>query len=116
MRDGSNESTMLNFGKTWDEYKNGFGNPTNSQYWMGTLLIYTQSHVLAFSLKFSMLGNDRISSLTTAKDYEMLVTGIDSNNVPFVTKYGTFKVLPEDKNYEMTLGPLRLGCKFVWLL
>ncbi|XP_078397961.1 fibrinogen beta chain isoform X1 [Cetorhinus maximus] len=82
----------IDFGRSWDVYKNGFGNiafdvgkgfcDTPGEYW---------------------LGNDRISYLTKLKDTELLFEMHDWENNALKAHYNKFTVQNEVNKYRMSV-------------
>ncbi|KAJ8034014.1 Ficolin-1 [Holothuria leucospilota] len=66
----------------WSDYKTGFGTPMH-ELW---------------------LGNDKLHSLTTQKDYELRVDIVNSMGNPYYAKYISFSVSDESDNYRLSLG------------
>ncbi|XP_061438082.1 fibroleukin [Rhineura floridana] len=71
-----------NFNRTWNEYKNGFGN-LSREFW---------------------LGNDKINLLTKSKVMELRIELEDFNGVRKFAKYGQFYVANERLKYRLSIG------------
>ncbi|XP_062604380.1 ficolin-1-like [Saccostrea cucullata] len=76
------EDGYLDFYRTWNEYKEGFGN-VSKNYW---------------------LGNDAIYELTKNKDQELRVEQQRFNGVKAYALYSTFYVGNEDSKYKLTVS------------
>uniref|UniRef100_A0A914V7M5 Fibrinogen C-terminal domain-containing protein n=1 Tax=Plectus sambesii TaxID=2011161 RepID=A0A914V7M5_9BILA len=77
------------FARTWLEYKDGFGNATNDDFW---------------------LGNELIHRLTSVRDYELLVVMKIplSSNGHMIVKYGSFAIGDETDGYKLTVGAVSM--------
>ncbi|XP_063411271.1 angiopoietin-related protein 7-like [Mytilus trossulus] len=71
-----------NFYREWEDYKNGFGEPTG-EFW---------------------LGNEHIYKLTSAGGYQLLVTLEDWNGDRSYATYNTFSLGNEASGYKLTIG------------
>ncbi|PIK37566.1 fibrinogen-like protein A [Apostichopus japonicus] len=72
----------VDFYRTWNEYKQGFGFPERD-FW---------------------LGNDKLSLLTNQKDYELRIDMNNHEGVSYVVKYSLFRVSDEWSKYKLILG------------
>ncbi|XP_062599846.1 ryncolin-1-like [Saccostrea cucullata] len=72
----------LDFYRTWNEYKEGFGNASKN-YW---------------------LGNDAIYELTKNKDQELRVELQRFNGEKAYAQYSTFYLRDEDNKYKLVSG------------
>ncbi|XP_071817868.1 uncharacterized protein [Apostichopus japonicus] len=72
------------FNRNWDEYKEGFGTPEGETW----------------------LGNDKISFLTSSRNYEFRVDVISQTRGSLHTKYDLFRIGNEDEKYKLTLGTI----------
>ncbi|XP_063448308.1 ficolin-1-like [Mytilus trossulus] len=70
------------FYRTWQEYKQGFGN-VNSEYW---------------------LGNDNLHKILSTGNYKLRVDLEELNGEVRYAEYETFDVGNEATNYELTIG------------
>ncbi|CAJ0952907.1 unnamed protein product, partial [Ranitomeya imitator] len=77
----------VDFFRTWDDYKNGFGNRLN-EFW---------------------LGNENIHQITSTGTWEFRVDLQDFESKKVFAKYASFKVLDESKKYELLLGAFKEG-------
>ncbi|XP_061191064.1 ficolin-1-like isoform X2 [Saccostrea echinata] len=75
-------SGSVSFNKTWEEYKNGFGTPTDS-YW---------------------IGNDIIHQLTNGNNSSLYVSITLSNGTTLYEIYRQFSVSDETDKYKLFLG------------
>ncbi|KAF7662892.1 hypothetical protein LDENG_00223880 [Lucifuga dentata] len=73
----------VNFNRTWDEYKSGFGEPNGGEFW---------------------LGNDKIHLLTRARDMMLRVELEDFSGVTGYAEYEQFKVASERMHYRLMVG------------
>ncbi|KAJ8033368.1 Fibrinogen-like protein A [Holothuria leucospilota] len=80
--DGSQDFALY-----WSDYKDGFGTP-HHELW---------------------LGNDKLHSLTTQKNYELRVDLVNSLGNPYYAKYNSFRVNDENDNYRLSLGSYSEG-------
>ncbi|XP_052087276.1 fibrinogen C domain-containing protein 1-B-like isoform X2 [Mytilus californianus] len=71
-----------NFDRTWNEYKEGFGD-VEKEYW---------------------LGNKYLNMLTTSGKYELRVDLVDTNNKKTYAVYKTFVVGDENSKFKLTIG------------
>ncbi|VDI00557.1 Hypothetical predicted protein [Mytilus galloprovincialis] len=71
-----------NFDKTWNEYKEGFGD-VEKEYW---------------------LGNKYLNILTSSGKYELRVDLVDTNNKKTYAVYKTFVVGDENSKFKLTIG------------
>ncbi|CAC5413910.1 Fibrinogen-like protein 1,Fibrinogen-like protein A,Angiopoietin-1,Angiopoietin-related protein 6,Fibrinogen C domain-containing protein 1,Angiopoietin-related protein 2,Angiopoietin-2,Fibrinogen C domain-containing protein 1-A,Angiopoietin-related protein 1,Tenascin-R,Ficolin-3,Tenascin,Fibrinogen C domain-containing protein 1-B,Angiopoietin-4 [Mytilus coruscus] len=71
-----------NFYRGWDDYKNGFGDPTG-EFW---------------------LGNEHIYKLTSQGRYQLRITLEDWNGDTSYATYNTFSLGNEDSSYKLTIG------------
>ncbi|KAK3773255.1 hypothetical protein RRG08_039258 [Elysia crispata] len=71
---------QTNFFRTWNEYKNGFGDPGN--FW---------------------LGNEALHQLTVKDRYEIRIV-MREQNEPMYVRYASFRVEAESDNYRLKLG------------
>ncbi|XP_053107296.1 fibroleukin [Hemicordylus capensis] len=71
-----------NFNRTWNDYKNGFGN-LSRDFW---------------------LGNDKIHLLTKSKDMQLRIELEDLNGVREYAKYEQFYVANEFLKYRLSIG------------
>ncbi|KAH0616468.1 hypothetical protein JD844_027590 [Phrynosoma platyrhinos] len=71
-----------NFNRTWNEYKNGFGN-LSREFW---------------------LGNDKIHLLTKSKDMQLRIELEDFNGIREYAKYEQFYVANEFLKYRLSIG------------
>ncbi|XP_052087284.1 ficolin-1-like isoform X2 [Mytilus californianus] len=70
------------FGRTWNEYKEGFGD-VQKEYW---------------------LGNKYLNILTSSGKYELRVDLVDTNNKKTYAVYKTFAVGDENSKFKLTIG------------
>ena len=70
------------FSLSWFEYKVGFGTPDH-EVW---------------------LGNDKLHSLTTQKNYELRIDIVNNLRDPYFAEYSSFRISDESGNYQLTLG------------
>ncbi|CAH1791561.1 unnamed protein product [Owenia fusiformis] len=70
------------YNKTWNEYKNGFGDP-NNEHW---------------------LGNNNIHVLTTSASYEIKFDLMTPNNTWYDATYSHFSIQDESGDYELSIG------------
>ncbi|XP_062585786.1 fibroleukin-like [Saccostrea cucullata] len=75
-------SGSVGFNRTWEEYKKGFGNVTDS-YW---------------------IGNDVIHQLTKGKNSSLYVSITLRNGTTLYERYHQFSVSDESDNYRLFLG------------
>ncbi|XP_063164145.1 fibroleukin [Candoia aspera] len=71
----------VSFNRTWEEYKNGFGN--GKEFW---------------------LGNDKIHLLTKSKEMQLRIELEDFNGAREYAKYDQFYVANEYLKYRLTIG------------
>ncbi|XP_052087285.1 fibrinogen-like protein A isoform X3 [Mytilus californianus] len=71
-----------NFDRTWNEYKEGFGD-VEKEYW---------------------LGNKYLNILTSSGKYELRVDLVDTNNKKTYAVYKTFAVGDENSKFKLTIG------------
>uniref|UniRef100_A0A8C5RZR6 Fibrinogen like 2 n=1 Tax=Laticauda laticaudata TaxID=8630 RepID=A0A8C5RZR6_LATLA len=71
----------VSFNRTWEDYKNGFGN--GKEFW---------------------LGNDKIHLLTKSKEMQLRIELEDFNGVREYAKYDQFYVANEYLKYRLTIG------------
>ncbi|KAK3107206.1 hypothetical protein FSP39_009397, partial [Pinctada imbricata] len=76
-KDGS-----VDFYRTWQEYKNGFGNAT-SEYW---------------------IGNDAIHALTSSRNCELRIDMVDTNGSNLHAHYSNFYIDDEAAQYVLHLS------------
>lgn len=76
-RDGSES-----FYRDWATYKSGFGLP-NGEHW---------------------LGNDKLHSITSPKNYQLRVDIVDSGSSSYYAIYNLFRVSDENSKYRLSLG------------
>ena len=72
----------VNFDRTWEEYKQGFGDPSG-EFW---------------------IGNERLHQLTSEGYKELRILVTDSNDVKFYPVYSNFSVGNEASKYALTLA------------
>jgi len=73
----------VSFNRNWTQYKTGFGDINNGEFW---------------------LGNDNIHRLTAARPRTQLyVPLVNINDVKFFAKYSTFAVANESDLYRLTV-------------
>lgn len=72
----------LNFNRTWDEYREGFGN-LQGEYW---------------------LGLEKMHQITRNDNYELLVVMESFNGTRKSARYDRFIVASEFENYKLILG------------
>ena len=77
-RDGS-----VSFNRTWDEYREGFGEMNGGEFW---------------------LGNEKIHLLTRARDMVLRVELEDFKGLREHAEYGQFRVASERQRYRLTVG------------
>lgn len=88
-----NQTEQLDFNRTWDKYKAGFGNP-GGEYW---------------------LGNEVLHAMTNSREYSIrLDLQLASDSYDFAT-YGKFKVNSESSRYSTyvtgsLIGSFSAGC------
>ncbi|GBL97298.1 Protein scabrous [Araneus ventricosus] len=71
------------FNRNWDHYKNGFGDVSSGDFW---------------------LGNEILHQLTTDDDYTLRIDLWDSEGKYKYVEYNTFEVLAEKDNYRLVLA------------
>ncbi|XP_055929093.1 angiopoietin-4-like [Argiope bruennichi] len=71
------------FNRNWDHYKNGFGDVSSGDFW---------------------LGNEILHLLTTDDDYILRIDLWDSEGKYKYAEYNTFEVLAEKDNYRLALA------------
>ncbi|KAI8510972.1 hypothetical protein Bbelb_118880 [Branchiostoma belcheri] len=81
-RQKTDADKQVDFFKTWDEYRTGFGNP-EGEYWIG-------NHVL--------------HQLTKHGDYELRVDLRMTDKIHAHAHYDMFRVKGKDSNYQLKLG------------
>ena len=72
----------VSFNKTWEQYKDGFGNP-KSEFW---------------------IGNEALHKLTSQINYTLIIEMWDKENKYWVARYDTFKLSSESEGYRLTVG------------
>ena len=74
-----------NFNRTWDDYKNGFGDMENGDFW---------------------LGLENMHKITNQKFliYSMRITFWPANNIPIHKDFPSFRVAGEADNYRVSFG------------
>jgi len=73
----------VDFNRNWTQYKTGFGDINNGEFW---------------------LGNDNIHRLTAARPRTQLYIPLENTNgVKFYAKYSTFAVASESALYRLTV-------------
>lgn len=72
----------INFQRTWNDYKNGFGF-LKTEFW---------------------LGNEKLSYLTAQSDYELRIDLRNQHDQPYYAQYSTFRVGDESMKYRLILG------------
>ncbi|XP_071980227.1 ficolin-2-like isoform X1 [Engystomops pustulosus] len=77
----------VDFFRTWDEYKKGFGSRLN-EFW---------------------LGNDNIHQITSTGTWELRVDLQDFEGKKLFAKYTSFKVFGETQKYELSIGAFKEG-------
>ncbi|XP_063043553.1 microfibril-associated glycoprotein 4-like [Engraulis encrasicolus] len=77
----------VNFYRPWQEYKEGFGNPSG-EYW---------------------LGLENLHILTSKKNYELRVDMEDSHGNRAAAQYSSFSVGPPEDGYRLTVGGFNNG-------
>ncbi|XP_071980226.1 ficolin-2-like isoform X2 [Engystomops pustulosus] len=77
----------VDFYRTWDEYKKGFGCRLN-EFW---------------------LGNDNIHQITSTGTWELRVDLQDFEGKKVFAKYTSFKVLDESEKYTLQIGAFKEG-------
>ncbi|KAJ8033948.1 Fibrinogen-like protein A [Holothuria leucospilota] len=65
----------------WSDYKHGFGTP-DRELW---------------------LGNDKLHSLTTQRNYQLRVDLVNRNGVPYYAKYSSFRVSDANVKYRLSI-------------
>ncbi|KAJ8034011.1 Ryncolin-4 [Holothuria leucospilota] len=80
--DGSQNSFLY-----WSDYRDGFATPER-ELW---------------------LGNDKLHSVTSQKNYELRVDVVDRLSVPFYAKHSSFSISDEDDNFTLSLGSYSEG-------
>ena len=83
-----NKYGCVNFDKTWNEYKNGFGN-LRYDFWLGNEFLYRATTVYT-SLK--------------SKEMEVYITLQDHDDQNVYAHYGTFSVMSELDKYELRIS------------
>ena len=73
---------IVDFFRTWSEYKQGFGDP-NDEYW---------------------LGNDNINELTASTVHRLRVELTSFNDRTAFAQYTTFSIDDETNDYTLRLG------------
>ena len=76
------ESNKVNFSKSWDEYKNGFGN-LNESFW---------------------LGNQKIHGITKSLTNEAKIDLVRLDGQYFTIRYSNFNVYNESTQYTLNYG------------
>ena len=71
------------FNRTWNEYKDGFGDPITSEFW---------------------LGNEYLHYLTNSRTYKLRFDLEDWNGNTAYAEYSSFVVTSEDDKYRLLLG------------
>ncbi|KAJ8033903.1 Fibrinogen-like protein A [Holothuria leucospilota] len=66
----------------WSDYENGFGTP-DRELW---------------------LGNDKLHSLTTQRNYQLRVDVVNRNGAPYYAKYSSFRVSGASEKYVLNVG------------
>ncbi|KAJ8033944.1 Ficolin-1 [Holothuria leucospilota] len=66
----------------WSDYAHGFGTP-DRELW---------------------LGNDKLHSLTTQRNYQLRVDVVDKHGAPYYAKYSSFRVSGASEKYELSVG------------
>ncbi|XP_071836174.1 uncharacterized protein [Apostichopus japonicus] len=75
-------NSSVSFYRNWNEYKNGFGNPTGNHW----------------------IGNDKIYKLTNQKTYQLLIEKTNREGAPYHTRYSSFRISNERDKYRLSLG------------
>ena len=83
-----NKYGCVTFDRTWDEYKNGFGN-LNYDFWLGNEFLY-RATTLYKSLK--------------SKEMEIYIALQDQDDKNVYARYSTFFVKPENNKYELRIS------------
>jgi len=79
----------VSFNRNWTQYKTGFGDINNGEFW---------------------LGNDNIHRLTASRPRTQLyVPLVSTNGLAFYAKYSTFAVASESDLYRSTVGGYYAG-------
>ncbi|XP_043226327.1 angiopoietin-related protein 3-like [Amphibalanus amphitrite] len=81
-RDNYGEDDQQSFNQPWEEYKQGFGNPTKA-FW---------------------LGNENIFMLTNTEDYQLRIELEDFDGETRYAQYSNFKMHGEKDNYKLEIG------------
>ncbi|KAG8554567.1 hypothetical protein GDO81_003832 [Engystomops pustulosus] len=77
----------VDFYRTWDEYKKGFGSRLN-EFW---------------------LGNDNIHQITSTGTWELRIDLQEFEGKKVFAKYSSFKILDESQKYQLLLGAFKEG-------
>ncbi|KAK0052175.1 BpsFReDn21 [Biomphalaria pfeifferi] len=72
----------ISFQRNWEDYKNGFGSPCTTDYW---------------------LGNERLYQLTSQGQYELRID-MTFKGKNYYASYSSFKVDSETNQYKLTVG------------
>lgn len=67
------------FYRGWESYKDGFGSP-NHELW---------------------LGNDKISTITNQRNYQLRIDLVDRNGSPYFAKYDLFRINDVTDNFRL---------------
>ena len=73
----------VSFNRTWEMYKNGFGNISHGEFW---------------------LGNEKIHRLTASKTSTLRVDLEDFKELKSFAKYSTFQVSAESDSYRLNVA------------
>ena len=73
----------VDFYRGWDDYKKGFGNLLNGEFW---------------------LGLEKIHRLTASSSYKLHVDLEDINNKTSFAEYSSFDVASKSFKYQLSLG------------
>ena len=73
------QSGQLSFATTWEQYKQGFGDPRD-EFW---------------------IGNDNLHCLTTQDQYVLHIDMVDLSNRSWQVEYGIFRIDEEATNYKL---------------
>ena len=77
------QSDAVSFNRSWDDYKNGFGDLSDSFWW----------------------GNEKLAqALNDGRQYELRIDLFDWERNHAYAKYSHFNVAPESENYRVSFG------------
>ncbi|XP_071836770.1 uncharacterized protein [Apostichopus japonicus] len=75
-------SNSVSFYRNWNDYKNGFGNPTGDHW----------------------IGNNKIYKLTNQKTYQLLIEKTNREGAKYHTRYSSFRISNEGDKYRLSLS------------